>query len=356
MQSTIATMRLENQLISQSIYRNPADVVAHLGAVQAQNHPWALWGIGLRTPGTDEKEVEKALGDRSIVRTWLGRGTIHFAAAGDVRWMLELFRERNIGGTKTRFKQLGIDDGVISDSRKIIANLLRDGNQLSRQSVLEALETAHISTQGQRGIHIVQRMAQEGLICFGPRQGKKYTFVLLDKWVPMVKPLNREESLEKLAVQYMISHGPATLLDFTWWSGLAATEAAAGLESAKQFLIKEIINGQSYWRTNEVKDTRIDNQTVYLLPAFDEYLIGYKDRNAVLDPKYSRSLNDGGGIIKPTILINGFVKGTWKRIVKKKPVIITPEWFEEPDQEKIRSLESVASSYGAFIDMPVIIQ
>ena len=185
MVSTIASMRLENQLISRSIIRDTADVVAHLGAVQAQDYGWALWGIGLRGTLPIQKEVEKAIGDRRIVRTWLGRGTLHFVTAGDVRWMLELFRERNIAGAKSRFKQLGIDDGVITDSRKIIAKLLRDGKQLSRQAVLEALETAHISTQGQRGIHILQRMAQEGLICFGPRQDKKYTFVLLDEWVPI---------------------------------------------------------------------------------------------------------------------------------------------------------------------------
>ena len=119
------------------------------------------------------------------MRTWLGRGTLHFAAAGDVRWMLELFRERNIAGAKSRFKQLGIDDEVLADSRKIIASLLRGGNQLPRETVLEVLEAAHISTQGQRGIHILWRMAQEGLICFGPRQGKKFTFVLLDEWVPL---------------------------------------------------------------------------------------------------------------------------------------------------------------------------
>jgi len=356
MLSTIASMRLTNQFIAKPILSNPEDVVAHLGVVQAQDYGWALWGIGLRGALPIQKEVEKAIGDRRIVRTWLGRGTIHFVTAEDVRWMLELFRERNIAGTKSRFKQLGIDDGVITDSRKIIAKLLRGGNQLSRQAVLEALETDHISTQGQRGIHILQRMAQEGLICFGPRQGKKYTFVLLDEWVPMVEQMSREESLKMLALRYVNSHGPATLQDFAWWSGLMTKDVAAGLESAKPDLIQDKFNNQTYWQMKKPGDNNYSNQGAFLLPAFDEYLVGYKDRSAVLDPKYNRNLNDGGGIIKPTILINGMVEGTWKRITKKKSVVITAEWFEEPDHEKIRDLECAAVRYGTFIDMPVIIE
>ncbi len=351
----IAHLRLENQLITRSILRDPADIVAHLEAVQAQDYGWSLWAIGLRSTGPNENEIEKAIGDRRIVRTWLGRGTLHFAAAGDLRWMLELFAERNIAGAKSRFKQLGIDDGVISDSRRIITKHLRGGNQLPRETILEVLETAHISTQGQRGIHILWRMAQEGLICFGPRQGKKYTFVLLDEWVPEGERMSREEALQKLALQYMNSHGPATLQDFAWWSGLMSKDAAAGLELAKPSLIQDEFTIQSYWRMKKSDDIDYGHKGAILLPAFDEYLVGYKDRSAVLDPKFYRKLNDGGGIIKPTILIDGTIRGTWKKKFVKGACMIIPEWFEEPGLSYHEDLAGAAKCYGEFLNMPVSI-
>jgi hypothetical protein len=169
--------------------------------------------------------------------------------------MLDLLGERNIQTVKPRFKQLELDEEIIAKCRKVVARILKGGNRIAREDVFKALETEGITTREQRGIHILWRLAQEGLICFGPRQGSRYTFVLLEEWAPAKgKPLSREIALRDMALRFINSHGPATRQDFTWWSGLTSKEAAAGLEAAEPLLGRMEFNGQNYWYPPDDKD------------------------------------------------------------------------------------------------------
>ena len=229
--------------------------------------------------------------------------------------------------------------------------------QDSAGGCLKALETEGITTREQRGIHILWRLAQEGLICFGPRQGSRYTFVLLEEWAPAKgKPLSREMALREMALRFINSHGPATRQDFTWWSGLTSKEAAAGLEAAEPLLGRSEFNGQNYWYPPDDKDADPGQDRVHFLPAFDEYLMGYKDRSHVLAPQYARRLNDGGGIIKPAILVDGTIRGTWKKKVRKGTALIVPEWFDEVVGSIEKDLEIAARRFGEFLGLPVIIE
>ena len=181
---TIARQRLANQQIADPTLTRPADVVAWLGAMQAQDYLGALWAIGLRLPGAREATVEQALADRSIVRTWPMRGTLHFVAAADARWMLALLAPRTMAQAAGRFRQLGLDDDAFALSRDACIAALQGGRQLTRAALYQVVEAAHVSTAGQRGIHILWRLAHEQLICFGARAGKQQTFALLDEWAP----------------------------------------------------------------------------------------------------------------------------------------------------------------------------
>ena len=324
--SLIAQQRLSNQLIATGV-DTPAEVVRWMGMVQAQDYLAALWAIGLRTRSATESDVEKALAERSIVRTWPARGTLHFVAAQDVRWMLELLAPRVISGNAGRYRQLGLDEDTFSQSRKVVTKLLQGSNQMTRQGLLQALQQARISTAGQRGIHMIGRLALEGLICFGARQGKQQTFALLEEWVPQAMHIGRDQALAELTRRYFTSHGPATLNDFVWWSGQTISDARAGLEIAGPSLSCQIVDGQTYWHSQSNSITSEVAPTTFLLPAFDEYLVGYKDRSAVLDPRHVRQINAGGGMLSPAIVIDGQVAGIWKRTFTKGSVMITPKWF-----------------------------
>ena len=226
---------------------------------------------------------------------------------------------------------------------------------MPRDAMYRLLEAARIPTTGGRGLHIISRLAQEGIICFGAREGKQQTFALLDEWAPKAKKMARDEALAELARRYFTSHGPATLQDFIWWSGLRTAEARAGLEMVKPHLVQEVNDGQTYWLASSMPEAKYASPTAYLLPAFDEYTVAYKDRSAVLNPLHAKQVNTGNGIFFPTIVIDGQIVGTWKRTLKKSAVVITPSSFARLNEGETRAFAAAASRYGEFLGQPVVL-
>jgi hypothetical protein len=347
----VGRLRLAVQRVSATAFTHPAEAVAWLGAVQAQDYLGALWAVGLRVTGTREQDVEAALADGSIVRTWPMRGTLHFVAAADARWMLELHAPRVITRAAHRFRALGLDDAAFARARRVLAKALGAGAMLTRPAVYEALERAKISTAGQRGIHILWRLAHETLLCFGPRQGKQQTFVLFDRWLPRAKSLPREQALGELAARYFTGHGPATVADFAWWSGLPASDARAAVHLARGRIVEEAIDGCSYWlaRTAVPSPRAGARSRAHLLPAFDEFLVGYADRSAVLASAVQRRVNTGGGILYPTLVLDGRVVGTWKRRFARGQVVFEPAPFATLSNEATRALALAFRRYVDFL-------
>jgi hypothetical protein len=354
--SDIANLRLIHQQIAQPTYKTAAQVVAGLGAMQAQDYTGALWSIGLRlrnaTP-TTEADVEQAIAERTIVRTWPMRGTLHFVAAADVRWMLELLTPRIVAGSAGRYKQLELDDGVFTRSKKVLAKALQGGQHLTRDDTMAVLERNKISTTGQRGYHILGRLAMDGLICFGPRAGKQHTFVLMEEWLPNAHRLQRDEALAELARRYFIGHGPAMLGDFARWADLTLTDARAGLAAVAPDLRQELVDGTAYWLRADAKDLP-HTATMFLLPGFDEFLLGYADRSATLDAQHVQKVIPGkNGMFMPTLVVNGRVSGIWKRTMTKKLVQIEVSPFAALKNTEWAALEVVAQRYGQFVGLPV---
>lgn len=353
----IADRRLRNQRIAGPGFERPGAVVAWLGAVQAQDYLGALWALGLRMETAREEAIEQAIADRAVVRTWPMRGTLHFVAPADIRWMLALLSPRVIASCRARYRQLELDQADFDRSRDLLARALEGGRQLTRNALYETLDAAGIATAGQRGIHILQRLAQDGLLCFAPRQGKQPAFALLEEWVPVARTLGRDEALAELAERYFTSHGPATVQDFTWWSGLTVADAKAGTERAGPRLEREVADGQTYWFSPAapgVGPTASPAPTAYLLPPFDEYTVAYRDRSAVLDSP-QRRLVSVNGIFHPAIVLDGQVAGTWKRAFKKGSVVITLSPFAPLKKKERQAVAVAAERYGAFLGMPTIL-
>jgi hypothetical protein len=348
--TNIAHRRLANQHIANPRFAHPADLVRWMGAVQAQDYLGALWAVGLRTRGATEQTVEQALADKTIVRTWPMRGTIHFVAPEDARWMLELLTPRVVQRSQSRLRQLEIDNKTLAASADVIAKALEGGQQLTRKGLYEVLERAHIRADGQRGLHILGQLAQSQLICFGARQGKQPTFTLLDEWAPAAKSLPRDEALATLALRYFASHGPATVQDFMWWSGLTASDARAGLGAVATQLAHETFDGQDYYFVQEPPGDRASTGEAFLLPPFDELLVAYRNRSASLHPDHSTLVVPGGnGIFFPIVVIDGRVLGTWKRTFKRDSVVLTFSPFEAFSNAQTGAISAVAERYAAFV-------
>ena len=355
MDTNIAGQRLFNQHIEGEKFGKPNEVVRWLSAVQAQDYLQSLWAIGLRLRSATVADVERAISDGEILRSWPMRGTIHFVPPEDIGWMLELSASRMLARDKRRQEQLELDEEVLERCKVIFYEALEGGGRLSRPDMMALLERAGISTGGQRGYHILWYAAQSGLICIGPMRDKQQTFVLLDEWAPSPRKLSREESLADLARRYFASHGPATIHDFTRWAGLTVTEARTGVGAAD--LVSETINGYEYWTAADAPGhSDLENLGVHLLPGFDEYLIGYKDRGAVLAAEHAHKIVPGNnGVFQPTIVVDGRVVGTWKRKLKKTSIDVTFHPFTQLGDSEDKVVEA-ARSYGDFIGLPVTIK
>ena len=354
--SDIIRYRLYNQQISGTKFRKPEEIVDALGAVQAQDYSGGLWGIGLRLPGSTLVDIEKALIDRKIIRTWPMRGTLHLVPAQDARWMLELLTPRVIRRSARRYKELGLNDEIFERSEELISQALEGGRQLTRDALYDVLAKGGINPEGQRSYHILGYLAQKGVICLGAREGKQQTFVLFDEWVAESRRLERDEALAEIARRYFTSHGPATLQDFAWWTGLAAAEAKAGLEMVKAELMQEEIDGKHYWFSPLSVPAGEDGPPIAcLLPNYDEYMIGYKDRSAMFPalPEKPDSQAYGRIALNHTIIIDGIIVGSWRRERKNDGVVIRTKLFRPLDGAEKDALSMAVDRYGKFLGMPV---
>lgn len=339
-------LRLLQQGLADRKFNRPEDVVSWLGAVQSQDYRGGLWAIGMRTSGCTETDVEKAIAEKRIVRTWPMRGTLHFVAAADVRWMLKFLAPRILERAGGRHRQLELDDRTFQRSGDLFAKALQGGKQVTRSRMYELLEAKGISTKGQRGIHILWKLAQDGLLCHGAREGKQPTFVLLEEWLPGFKTMERDAALAELAKRYFIGHGPATLQDFVWWSGLPVADARKGLDLARH-LHHKTFDGHSCWMSPNVEFGQKSPHTAHFLPAYDEYLIGYKDRSAALDTRrFTQPFQNP--IFSPTILLDGKIAGAWTRTIKKN-VSLSMKRFRVWSGTETRSLETAAQRYCEFL-------
>jgi hypothetical protein len=346
----LSQRRLRNQYVNGSRLEDPAEVVRALCAVQAQDYYSALWAIGLRLRDGCEADVEQAIIERRIVRTWPMRGTLHFVAAEDVHWLIELLAPRILQRNAARLlRDFVIDRPLIRRASKIVKAALSGGRVLTRSALYGQLDTQGIKTGQQRGMHILWWLAHEGLICCGPRAGKQHTFVLLDEWVPAPASLIREEALALLAQRYFAHHGPATLADFVWWSGLTVADANAGVEGARSRLSSEEKNKTTWWSGAGVSARTTRSAPCHLLPVYDEYTVGYADRSAALDPVYARHAAAGYGIFRAPIMIDGSIVGSWTREIKKGRVDIRVVPLTRFDREQLRCIDQAADRYGSFL-------
>ena len=338
--------RLTSQRLVGPRFAAPGDAVRWFGAVQAQDYRGALWAVGQRTRGAGEAEVERAIAERALVRSWPMRGTLHFVAPEDLRWMLRHLAARVVRGCAGRNRQLGLSAADFTRSRRLLERALAGGRQLTRAEIYQTLSRGGVSTDGQRGIHILGYLAMEGLLCFGPRRGKQPTFVLLEEWLPPAPVLERDAALAELARRYLTGHGPATAADLAWWAGLPLGEARAAIALAGP----DIAARGAHLEAAGAR-ARPATTTAHLLPPYDEYTVAFKDRRAIADPAAADAIR--GGVFAPVVVLDGRVAGTWRRQTTRGALEIIAELLAPPGPAHRRALAAAAERLGAFARLPV---
>lgn len=350
----IAQIRLMNQQIAVNNFQSAKDIVAWMGAMQAQDYPMSKWALGVRLTNSKDEAIEAAMDRGEVLRTHLLRPTWHLVSSDDIYWMLELTAPQIKRSMNSRHKELELNDIIITKCNDIITNALARGEHLTRDDLMQALEQAQISVrENNRAAHIFALAELDRLICSGKVKGNKQTYALLEERVPKKTLLNREEALGKLAQKYFTSHGPATLQDFVWWSGLNVADARNALEMVKSNFISETIDNQAYWFSDFINIPKQDKTSVYLLPAFDEFLISYKDRSAILPSEHHTKTVSNNGVFRPIIVVNGQIVGVWKRIVKKDKALVEFHFFQSQEKARMELIEQTALEFGDFLNKKV---
>ena len=346
-QREIILRRLQSHHLAGPAFKTPAVAVEWFGAVQAQDPAAARWSVAQRLTRPSEKTILKALDERKIVRTWLLRNTLHFVAADDVHWLTGLIGPVVLHRNASAYRRQDLVDHTFEKISTVLKAALKGGAQLTRKELFSILEQHKISTGDQRGSHILYMAALKGVICLGSLNGKQETYTLLDEWIGPSAKLSREASLAELALRYFQSHGPATLQDFTWWSGLPATDAKSGLAGAKKHLHTEVFNSQDYYMKKEGHIATAGQ--AFLISGYDEYFVGYKDRGIVLDDEYAKEVTPGNGF-SPVLILDGKVAGTWKKTITKNTVEFEIKPFAPLSAAHKKAVEDAKKRYRLFMD------
>lgn len=347
-QQELLQLRLQHQQIINPVFKEPQALVTWMGAIQAQDYAMCQWALGLRLPGTTENSIEEAFAQGKLLRTHVLRPTWHLVAPADIRWMLQLTAPRIHAYSGTYYRQSELDDAQFRKSNKVLEKALRDHNHLTRTELAEALNKAKISTEGLRLTHLLFYAELEGLICSGAKQGKQATYALLEERVPPAPKLSKEESLAELALRYFQSHGPATLNDFAWWSGLSKGEA----KQAQQLITDKLVfitQGKEQLAFVDNGTAPLKNNDLFLLPNYDEYTVAYSDREALMGKGGDTLGRNGNPLFSNVLLLNGKVEGTWKRTIKPQSVTVTAEPFTTLPATKQKQLQQRIQQYEQFL-------
>ncbi|MCW2699046.1 MAG: uncharacterized protein JWQ45_581 [Blastococcus sp.] len=345
----VALMRLVAQRIAGPPHPSAAGAVRSLTAVQGQDYPGALTSVALRTSGRRRSDVVAALDDGAVVRSWPMRGTLHLVAAEDLHWLLGLLSPRVLAGAATRRARLDLTEDDVENARATVVATLTGGRSLRRETLLAAMAGGGVATTGQRGYHLLWFLAQTGTLCLGPTDGAEQRFVLLDEWVPAPRRLDPEEALGELTVRYFRSHGPATVRDLVRWAGSTVRDVKAGLAIARPHLARIEVAGVEHFLDPETPDRlaacRAEARGVFLLPGFDEFVLGYGERGAVLDPEFADRIVPGGnGMFRATVIHDGRIVGTWRYTGRGARRTVTPTPFIDFPAEVAASIPEVATA------------
>lgn len=349
--------RLGNLLLGehpQAEDQGAEQVATWLGALQAQDLGSGLWSLGARLPGSTISDMHAAVAAGTVLRTWPMRGTIHFIPSRDARWMLATTGELAFRGVHARWEYLGIDEATVHRGAEVLRQALTGGHRLTRKQANEVLRDAGLNSDGQRGYHMVWYASQVGVTCLGPNEGKDQTVVLLDEWAPDQVTRDHDDALRELALRFVRSHGPVTSADFARWTGLGVRAARAAIRANDDAVTEVELDGVPYWTAAEELEPV---SGVVVLPGFDEFMLGYKDRSAMLADEHKQQIVPGNnGVFRATVVADGEVVATWKRTARAAADVIAVTEFVPLSARNRKRVTAAFAPYSHYLDRPLDIR
>lgn len=348
----IGIIRQANQQITKPVLETPQAVIEYMGVIQAQDYNMAKLAVGARSLHATHQQIENDINEGKIIRTHILRPTWHLISVNDVRWVMELTAPGINKILSSMYRQMELDDKIFKKSNAIIHKLLSNTEALTRKEIMTELEKAGIKTDSLRAVHIMFKAETEMIACNGAKRNKQFTYSLFDRKVPAAKSIPRDEALAKLASRYFTSHGPATIKDFSWWSGLSAADAKKAVALVKNNFNSEAVNSETYWFVDANREKAVAETDIFLMPSYDEFTVGYTDRGALIESTSRSKINTKNLIFSPIIIRNGKVIGTWKKSIKGKEVNIETMLFRrmlKSEKGKLqKAIDFVRNFYNEF--------
>jgi len=350
----IRHIRLHNQHLLASKFKDPVEVVKSLVAVQAQDYYGAKWALAQRTVASSDDDVEKAFADGRILRLHIMRPTWHFVAREDIRWLLQLTAPRINAVSAHAYRQKGLDQSIFKRTHRALTKALRGGRELTRAELRLVLERAGIDPGDSICLgYIMIRAELDGVVCSGARRGNQFTYALLDERAPKSRMLEPDEALAELTERYFLTRGPATVKDFVWWSGLTVGQAKRGLDLVDRSLKNDLVETKIYFSGSKTTKPPDLAKRAHLLPAYDEYFISYKDRSAGMHPKFNQKTTASKLIFDAPLVIEGVVVGGWNRVVESKVVRINLKPFYQLNRAERNSVMQAVDRFAKFLGKDV---
>jgi hypothetical protein len=352
----ITRRRIRNSRLAGDRFAAPDEAVRRHLAMQAQDYGPAMWSIGQRSKGLSEADVDQALTEGTIVRTHVLRPTWHFVARDDIRWLLALSGPRVQQGSSSRIRWLGLDARTLARTEKIVTSALEGGNRLTRDELGTEFDRRRLDRGGQRMPYLLMHCELVGLIGSGGRKGKHQTYALLDERVPAGgRRLDRDDAVVELVRRYLVSHGPATVKDLSWWSGLTMTDLRAALGSLEEEVVSDEVDGLTFWSAASERSRRPPGaRGVHLLQTYDELVVGYTESRFHGDTSGDLARQAWSDRTYPNgvFLLHGRVGGHWRRTIEAKRVRVSIHTYGAPSAADTRTLESAAARLGRFVGLP----
>ena len=351
-------LRIHAQGLGADQAADVADAVRNAAAIQAQDRLGWLLGVGTRSVGLTAADVERARNlDRSIVRSWLMRGTLHLVPAEDLRWMLGLLGEAMDSKALKRRADLGISDEDHAHVLQFFRDHLSGGGSIKRTEIEDALSAAGLPHAGQAPRHLLRTASMLGVICFGADHDDDEAHMLIDDWLPDPGRQPPDPAAE-LARRYFAAYGPATAADFRWWTGLPAADTRRGFEAIVDELTPVSVDATAMWMTPEAA-SQIDqvlaapDRQVRVVGPFDPYLLGYAKRELGVPDRLLKRINAGGGMIRSCVLIDGRLVGTWDRRRRARGLTVKVTGFEDLSVDARTQLDAEFAEIARFLETEI---
>lgn len=351
----VIRQRLSRQFLTGPKAQTAVEVIRALGAVQAQDYAGAKWALGMRVRSTTDAAIEDAIGRGQIIRTHILRPTWHFVLPEDIRWMLALTGPRIAAAMASYNRKMELTPAILRRTHAVLEKALRDGQHLTRQELATHLRKARVGeVAAQRLGHMMMHAELDAVVCSGARRGKQFTYAHFDERVPATASVDRDDSLGRLARRYFSTRGPASLHDFSWWSGLSVTDSRRAIEVLGHELTRVEVGDRAMWLVERNAPVPAAEGTAHLLPNYDEYFIGYKDRSSIGRRWKGTDLVTGGNfLINHIVVVGGEIVGGWKRLQKGDTTVVAAKIPVRITREERALLEKVRAGFEAFLQGPV---